>query len=74
MKMTRSHFQAQADLCADIITDLSSGAVPLDLTLGHIDDVIESFCDMCDRSNPAFDRKRFRGWVLGKLSLLENNM
>ena len=71
MKMTRQHFQAQADLCADIIKDLDRS---LDLTLGHIDDVIESFCDMCERTNPAFDRKRFRGWVLGKLSLLENNI
>ena len=71
MKMTRSHFQAQADLCADIITDLSES---MDLTLGHIDDIMESFCDMCDRSNPAFDRKRFRNWVLDKLNLAENNM
>jgi len=68
MKMTRQHFQAQADLCADILKDLSNTVA---LTLGHIDDVIERFCDMCDRSNPAFDRKRFRGWVLDKLELTE---
>ena len=66
MKMTRQHFQAQADLCADILIDLSQSVA---LTLGHIDDVIESFCDMCGRSNPRFDRKRFRRWVLDKLEI-----
>jgi len=66
MKMTRQHFQAQADLCADILINLSHSVA---LTLGHIDDVIESFCDMCERTNPAFDRNRFRDWVLGKLEL-----
>ena len=66
MKMTRQHFQAQADLCADILINLSQSVA---LTLGHIDDVIESFCDMCDRTNPQFDRNRFRGWVLEKLEL-----
>ena len=66
MKMTRQHFQAQADLCADILISLSQSVA---LTLGHIDDVIESFCDMCERTNPAFDRNRFRDWVLGKLEL-----
>jgi hypothetical protein len=66
MKMTRQHFQAQADLCADILINLSHSVA---LTLGHIDDVIESFCDMCERTNPAFDRQRFRGWVLNKLEL-----
>jgi len=71
MKMTRSHFQAQADLCADIIKDLDRS---LDLTLGHIDDIIENFCDMCEGSNPKFDRKRFSRWVLDKLNLAENNM
>ena len=71
MKMTRSHFEAQADLCADIIKGLEYS---MDLTLGHIDDIIQSFCDMCGRSNPAFDRKRFRNWVLDKLNLAENNM
>lgn len=64
--MTRQHFEAQADLCADILIDLSQSVA---LTLGHIDDVIESFCDMCDRSNPAFDPQRFRTWVLNKLEI-----
>ena len=66
MKMTRQHFQAQADLCADIIIDLSKTT---SLTLGHIDDIIQSFCDMCGRTNPRFDRNRFSDWVLGKLDL-----
>ena len=66
MKMTRQHFEAQADLCADILKDLSQSVA---LTLGHIDDVIESFCDMCDRTNPQFDRQRFRDWVLNKLEI-----
>ena len=67
MKMTRSNFEAQADLCVEIVKDLSES---MDLTLGHIDDILESFCDMCDRSNPAFSRKRFRRWVLDKLNLI----
>ncbi len=66
MIMTRSHFQAQADLCAEIITDLSK-SIDTGITLGHIDDVIESFCDMCERSNPKFDRDRFRIWVVNKI-------
>jgi hypothetical protein len=64
--MTRQHFEAQADLCADILISLSQSVA---LTLGHIDNVIESFCDMCDRTNPQFDRQRFRDWVLNKLEI-----
>jgi len=67
MKMTRSHFEALADLCVEIVRDLSES---MDLTLGQIDDILESFCDMCDRSNPAFNRKTFRRWVLDKLNLI----
>ena len=66
MKMTRQHFQAQADLCADIIISLSAS---VSLTLGHIDDVIEMHCDMCAPTNPQFDRNRFRTWVLEKLEI-----
>ena len=68
MKMTRQHFQAQADLCADILIRLNASA-NISLTLGQIDDVIEMYCDMCERTNPQFDRQRFRDWVLGKLEL-----
>ena len=67
MTMTRKHFEAHADLCVDIIKDLDRS---LDLTLGHIDDVLEKFCDMCEGSNPKFNRKRFRRWVLDKLNLI----
>ena len=66
MKMTRQHFQAQADLCADILISLSQSVA---LTLGHIDDVIEDFCDVLAPTNPQFDRNRFRSWVLNKLEL-----
>ena len=66
MKMTRQHFEAQADLCADILIALSQSVA---LTLGHIDDVIEMFCDMCERTNPQFDPQRFRTWVLNKLEI-----
>ena len=66
MKMTRQHFEAQADLCADILKDLSQSVA---LTLGHIDDVIEMYCDMCARTNPQFDPQRFRTWVLNKLEI-----
>ena len=66
--MTRQHFRAQASLCADIIRDLDKS---LTLTLGHIDDIIESFCDMCEDGNPTFDRKRFINWVTIHLSIRE---
>jgi hypothetical protein len=66
MKMTRQHFQAQADLCADILISLSQSVA---LTLGHIDDVIEMYCDMCADTNPQFDPQRFRTWVLEKLEI-----
>ena len=71
MKMTRQHFQAQADLCADIIVDLDKSMNGL--TLGHIDSIIESFCDMCGRSNPKFDRLRFSLWVTNNIKGISNN-
>ena len=68
--MTRQHFQAQADLCADILISLSQSVA---LTLGHIDDVIEMYCDMCGRSNPSFDKARFATWVFNNLDGISNN-
>jgi len=66
MKMTRQHFQAQADLCADILIKLNAS---VSLTVGLIDDMIEMHCDMCAPTNPQFDRQRFRDWVLNKLEI-----
>ena len=66
--MTRQHFQVQADLCADIISDLDLGT--LDQKTASI---INSFCDMCGRNNPAFDGKRFATWVFDKLDEIKNN-
>ena len=71
MKMTRSHFEAQATLCADIITNLSSNGQ----LAGHqIASIVDSFCDMCARSNPKFDKFKFTVWVSNKLEGIENNM
>ena len=71
MKMTRSHFRAQATLCAEIISELQLR----DIT--NKDDavetsIIDSFQDMCDRSNPAFDRDMFSTWVQNILDGIQN--
>tara|TARA_R100001082_G_C4302170_1_gene132903 strand:- start:478 stop:672 length:195 start_codon:yes stop_codon:yes gene_type:complete len=56
MKMTRSHFQALATLCADIIVDNN-------FTKKQVISIIDSFCDVCNRANPNFDANRFAEWV-----------
>ena len=66
--MTRQHFQAQADLCADIIVDLD-----LNPLSGKATSIIDSFCDMCGRSNPNFDRLRFSRWVTNNVNGISNN-
>ena len=70
MKMTRSHFEAQATLCADIIADLSSKGQLADY---QISSIVSSFCDMCARSNPKFDKSRFCTWVSNNLDDISNN-
>jgi hypothetical protein len=71
MKMTRSHFQAQADLCADIILSISKRGIIHDWQIGSI---VDSFCVMCARSNPKFDKFKFTVWVSNKLEGIENNL
>ena len=56
MKMTRSHFQALATLCADIIVENN-------FTKVQVISIIDSFCDVCNRANPNFDANRFAEWV-----------
>lgn len=70
MKMTRSHFEAQATLCADIIADLSSKG---QLSGHQISSIVSSFCDMCSRANPKFDKSRFCTWVSNNLDGIKNN-
>jgi len=68
MKMTRSHFEAQATLCADIIADLN-----LEPLSDKANSILNSFCDMCGRSNPSFDKARFATWVFNNLDGISNN-
>ena len=56
MKMTRSHFQALATLCADIIVENN-------FTKNQCISIIDSFSDVCQRSNSQFDANRFAEWV-----------
>ena len=62
MKMTRSHFEAQATLCADIIADLSSKGQLADYQISSI-----------VSSNPKFDKHRFATWVSNNLDGIKNN-
>ena len=71
MKMTREHFRAQATLCADILSELQirdlinkGGAVQAS--------IVDSFCDMCGRANPKFDRNMFITWVQNILDGIKN--
>jgi len=71
MKMTREHFRAQATLCADIISELQiRGILKSDVVKASI---IDSFCDMCERANPKFDRGMFNAWVENILHGFKNN-
>jgi len=57
MKMTRTHFQSLADLCAEIIANHP------EFTKEQCISIIDSFIDVCDRSNKNFDPNRFQDWV-----------
>ena len=71
MKMTREHFRAQATLCADIISELQlRGILKSDAVKASI---VDSFCDMCERANPKFDREMFIDWVENILKGIKNN-
>ena len=61
MKMTRSHFQELADLCAEIIENNPQ------FTKEQCISIIDSFIDVCSRSNPRFDSSRFADWVDEKI-------
>ena len=60
MKMTRIHFQSLADLCAEIIANHP------EFTKEQCISIIDSFIDVCDRSNKNFDPNRFQNWVDSK--------
>ena len=72
MKMTRSHFEAQATLCADIISDLQLRDITNKGDAVETS-IIDSFQDMCARANPSFDKARFATWVFNNLDGIENN-
>ena len=69
--MTRQHFQAQADLCADIISELQNRDLINEGDVLHAS-IVDSFCDMCGRNNPKFDRLRFNVWVQNILDEIKN--
>ena len=54
--MSRSHFQALATLCADIITDNN-------FTKDQCVSIVDSFCAVCREGNPQFDSIKFDDWV-----------
>jgi len=56
MKMTRSHFEELATACADIIVSVNANRT-------QTQSIIDSFCDMCERSNSRFKRERFVEWI-----------
>ena len=56
MKMTRSHFEALATTCANIIVSINANRT-------QTDSIILEFCNMCKRSNPKFEGSRFVNWV-----------
>ena len=58
--MTRTHFQSLADLCAEIIANHP------EFTKEQCISIIDSFIDVCDRSNKNFDPNRFQNWVDSK--------
>lgn len=52
MNMTRQHFEALADLSADLITDLEADRATADR-------IVKRVADLCASSNGRFDRGRF---------------
>jgi len=60
MKMTRQHFQALADMVAD---------VTFDADLNHKQEarLTDAVLHLCRQSNPGFDSNRFCDWVETKL-------
>jgi len=70
MKMTRKHFQVQADLCADILSEIMLRGYPLNKETQN--SIMNSFCRICSDSNPSFDRLRFKVWVQNVLDGISN--
>lgn len=62
MKLTKQHFQALADLCADTLEIIEPYT-----GYSEKNAIIFKFVDLCEESNPTFDIVRFRAWVNGKL-------
>ena len=72
MKMTRSHFRAQATLCAEIISELQLRDITNKGDAVETS-IIDSFQDMCARANPKFNHGMFSDWVETILTGLKNN-
>jgi len=56
MRMTRQHFQALADACAEIIIRTNADRV-------QSKTIIEEISSVCARSNPGFNSERFDAWI-----------
>ena len=56
MKMTRQHFQALADACAEIIIRTNADRAETQA-------IVEEIAMVCKVSNPNFDSIRFDDWV-----------
>tara|TARA_R100000458_G_scaffold483_2_gene361 strand:+ start:552 stop:776 length:225 start_codon:yes stop_codon:yes gene_type:complete len=52
MKMTRQHFESLADLCSEIMVENN-------FTKDQCVSIVDSFCDVCRRSNPLFNEETF---------------
>ena len=57
MKMTRSHFEALATMCANILNRLDN------MTEYDYEMIIGQFIALGNKSNPNFDGARFVKWV-----------
>lgn len=61
MKMTRTHFQALATMCADILNNLDN------MTCHDYEMVIAQFKGLCAKSNKAFDADIFMDAVNARI-------
>ena len=56
MKMTRTHFKALANACAEIIIRTNADR-------SESEAIIDEIVSVCEQSNSLFDAERFGAWV-----------
>ena len=56
MRMTRTHFEALATACAEIIIRINADR-------SQSEAIIDEIVSVCEQSNSIFDAKRFGAWV-----------